>query len=60
MAKDKLGTTIPLTERIRLGVQQALRKLAEESALKGETLVVKIDGEVKDMPAKDLLHTLPQ
>lgn len=62
MAKDKLDiyNTIPLTERIRLGVQKALRKLAEESALKGESLVVKVEGEIREVPAKDLLVTLPK
>ncbi|WP_317195846.1 zeta toxin family protein [Sphingobacterium tabacisoli] len=34
-------------EKIRGGVQKALRKLAEESATKGESLVVKIDGEIR-------------
>lgn len=38
---------INLAERIRLGVQKALRKLAEESAAKGESLVVKVDGKIQ-------------
>ena len=53
------NSTIALGERIREGVQKALRKLAEESAAKGESLVVKIDGEIKEVPAKELLATLP-
>ncbi|PRD48506.1 hypothetical protein [Sphingobacterium haloxyli] len=57
--KDDI-TTLPFAERVRLGVQKALRKLAEESALKGESLVVKIDGEVKEVPAKDLLANMPK
>ncbi|TYR31198.1 hypothetical protein FXV77_21505 [Sphingobacterium phlebotomi] len=57
--KDNIST-LPFAERVRLGVQKALRKLAEESALKGESLVVKIEGEVKEVPAKDLLANMPK
>lgn len=57
--EDVKNSTIALGERIRGGVQKALRKLAEESAAKGESLVVKIDGEIKEVPAKELLATLP-
>ena len=38
----------------------SLRKLAIEAAARGESLVVKIDGEIKDVPAKELLKTLPK
>ena len=48
------------TDKILFGVQKALRKLAEEAAAKDESLVVKIDGEIKDVPAKELLKTLPK
>lgn len=48
------------TDKILFGVQKALRKLAEEAAAKDESLVVKIDGEIKDVPAKELLKTLPE
>lgn len=51
---------INLAERIRLGVQKALRKLAEESAEKGESLVVKVDGKIQEVPAKELLINLPK
>ena len=51
---------INLAERIRLGVQKALRKLAEESAAKGESLVVKVDGKIQEVPAKELLINLPK
>ncbi|MFU1856656.1 hypothetical protein BWD42_02190 [Sphingobacterium sp. CZ-UAM] len=51
---------INLAERIRLGVQKALRKLAEESAAKGESLVVKVDGKIKEVPAEELLMNLPK
>ena len=46
------------SEKLLYGVQKALRKLAEETAAKGGSLVVKIDGEIKDVPAKELLKTL--
>ena len=53
MNKDKLDiASLPFAERVKIGVQRALRKLVEESALKGESLVVKIDGEIKEVPAK--------
>ena len=58
---DKVNIEIiNLTERIRLGVQKALRKLAEESAAKGESLVVKVDGKIQEVPAKELLMNLPK
>lgn len=57
--EDLKNSKADWTEKIREGVQKALRKLAEESAAKGESLVVKIDGEIKEVPAKELLATLP-
>ncbi len=57
--KDNISK-LAFGERVRFGVQKALRKLAEDSALKGESLVVKIDGEVKEVPAKDLLANSPK
>ncbi len=58
---DKVNIeNINLAERIRLGVQKALRKLAEESAAKGESLVVKVDGKIQEVPAKELLMNLPK
>ncbi|NGM60488.1 hypothetical protein G5B30_01040 [Sphingobacterium sp. SGG-5] len=61
MVKNDVNISqLPFAERVQIGVQRALRKLVEESALKGESLVVKMDGEVKDVPAKDLLANLPK
>lgn len=57
--EDLRNSNADWTEKIREGVQKALRKLAEESAAKGESLVVKIDGEIKEVSAKELLATLP-
>lgn len=51
---------VSFSEKLLYGVQKALRKLAEETAAKDGNLVVKIDGEIKDVPAKDLLKTLPK
>lgn len=48
-----------LSSKVMLGLQKALRKLAETSAAENRSLVVKINGEIRKIPAKDLLHTLP-
>jgi hypothetical protein len=48
------------SERVLYGIQKAMRKLAEETAAKGGSLVVKIDGEIREVPARELLKTLPQ
>lgn len=50
----------PFSERLLYGVRKALRKLAEETAAKGGSLVVKVDGEIKDVSAAELLKTLPE
>lgn len=65
MALDNINTSAfppnaSFSDRVLYGVQKALRKLAEETAMKGGSLVVKIDGEVKVVPAKELLKTLPE
>jgi len=63
MASNNISTVpgnASFSERILFGVQKALRKLAEETAAKGGSLVVKIDGEIKEVPAKELLKTLPE
>lgn len=47
------------TEKVMIGLKKALRKLAEEAALNNESLVVgDKDGNVKSVPAKELLKTL--
>ena len=50
----------PFADKVLYGLRKALRKLVEESAANGESLVIKRDGEIKDVPAKDLLKTLPE
>jgi len=37
-----------------------MRKLVEETAATGGSLVVKKDGVLKEVPAKELLGTLPE
>lgn len=49
-----------LPEKILQGIQIALRELAETSAANNEELIIgDKDGNVKSVPAKDLLKTLP-
>lgn len=59
-AKDNTKVEVSdFSAKVMLGLQKAMRKLAEESAAQNRSLVVKIDGEIKKVPAKDLLLTLP-
>jgi hypothetical protein len=44
-----------LRDKITAGIKKAIQKLYEERAAKNETVVVSINGEVKHVPAKDLL-----
>jgi hypothetical protein len=44
-----------LSEKILLGMKEASRKLVEESAVNGRSLIISVDGEIKKVPAKDLL-----
>jgi hypothetical protein len=47
--------------KILVGLNKALRKLAETAAANNESLVVgDKDGSFKSVPAKELLKTLPQ
>jgi hypothetical protein len=47
-------------QKILLGMRRAIRKLVEESAALGKSLVISEDGEVKHVPAKDLLAKLDE
>lgn len=59
MIKHK-QTDPQLHEKILQGIQMALRKLVETSAANNEELVIgDKDGNIKSVPAKDLLETLP-
>jgi hypothetical protein len=44
-----------LSDKILQGMAEASRKLVEQSAASGRSLVISEDGEVKKVPAKDLL-----
>lgn len=44
-----------LSDKIMKGMTEASRKLVEKSAVSGRSLVISEDGEVKKIPAKDLL-----
>lgn len=47
-----------LSAKVLLGLQKAIRKLVETSAAEDRSLVVKVNGEIKTVPAKELLKTL--
>jgi hypothetical protein len=47
-------------QKVLLGMRKAIRKLVEESDALGESLVISEDGEVKHVPAKDLLAKLDE
>ena len=57
--KNKQTDINELSEKVILGLQKALRKLVETSAAENRSLVVKINGEIRKVPAKVLLQTLP-
>lgn len=46
---------IELSEKILRGIKEASLKLMEKNASNGRSLVVFMDGEIKKVPAKDLL-----
>lgn len=51
----------PLAEKILQGIRKAVRKLVETSAANDESLVIgDKDGNIKTVPAKELLKTLPE
>ena len=49
-----------LFNKILAGMKKASRKLVEESAAQGRSLVISINGEVKDVPAKELLSEVSE
>ena len=48
------------SKKVLEGVTKASRKLVEESAASGRSLVVYVNGEIKKVPAKDLLSKVSQ
>lgn len=50
-----------LSAKILIGVQMALYKLVKSSAANNESLIIgDKDGNIKSVPAKELLKTLPK
>ena len=45
-----------LSDKILQGMKEASRKLVEESAANGQSLVISVNGEAKKVPARDLLQ----
>jgi len=48
-----------LFKKVLQGMNDATRKLVEESAASGASLVISVNGEVKKVPAKELLPKVP-
>lgn len=46
---------IELLNKIEAGLKLAYRRLYEQKAARNETVVISVNGEVKHVPAKDLL-----
>jgi hypothetical protein len=56
---NKIIELSELSERVLLGLRKAIRKLVEQSAANGENLIIgDKDGNIKSVPAKDILKTL--
>jgi hypothetical protein len=50
-----------LSKKILDGINQAVKELIEKSAMQNESLIVEgKNGKIEDVPAKELLKTLPQ
>ncbi len=49
---------LDFSEKVLAGTKIALQKLVEERAAQNKSLIVKIDGEVKRVPARDLLKNM--
>jgi len=47
-----------LFAKIITGMEMASRKLVEESALQDRSLVISVNGEIKTVPAKELLSQI--
>jgi hypothetical protein len=55
--EDKIINIEELCEKVLEGMKKGLKKLVETSARNNEELVIRDkDGEIKSVPAKDLLH----
>ena len=47
-----------LSQKVLEGIKKANRKLVEKYAAEDKSLVIKVNGEIKKVPAKELLTTL--
>lgn len=47
-----------LINKITTGIKKAARKLYEERAAKNETVIISVNGEIKKVPAKELLKDM--
>ncbi len=56
--KDKRPYLNDFTFKVMNGLQKALLKLVETSAAENRSLVIKENGEIKKVPAKDLLKII--
>ena len=57
--ENKPNNFAELSEKLLQGIGKAIRKLVETRAANGESLVIgDQDGNIKRIPAKDLLETL--
>lgn len=58
--RDKSTELSELSEKVLQGLRKAIRKLVERSAANGAELVIgDKDGNIKSVPAKEILKTLP-
>lgn len=55
---NQLPANSSFVDKVLLGTKVALRKLVIETAEKNGSLIIKVDGEIKEVPAKELLSTL--
>jgi len=49
-----------LFRKILQAMREASRRLVKESAAQGRSLVISVDGEVKNVPAKELLSQVDE
>lgn len=58
---DNSTYDIDLSEKILEGAREAMRKLVEKRAANNGSLIIRDkDGEIREVPAKELLETLPK
>jgi hypothetical protein len=55
MNKNGTDNISTLSQKVLLGLQIAISKLVKEKAAMNDTLVISVNGEIKHVPAKDLL-----